>query len=538
MTSQTATSERNQIVPWWLVLIEGIAAIIVGIFLFTRPAATMILIVQFLGIYWLVSGIFTLVSLFWNRSVWGWKLFSGFLGIIAGIMIINNPLWSTLLVPATLVIVLGITGIFIGTGQLVQAFRGGGWGIGILGVLSIILGILLLTRPVIAGLALPLTLAFLLVGGGIVAIFAAFGLRGAQKRARQTQVQAQPAVRAAAVDISQQPAAAVSAAASPVVEAPAVAAPAVAAPAVAAGAAAAAVGAVKEMDESAPEQAEALVEDTAVTEQKMAEVLVDEPAAISAAAAETAGEVGESLGDAAADVSAAGGAAGAAAAGVAAGAVAVVSQADESTAEQAEALVVTAAATEQKMTEAVDASATVSAAEAESAPAVEQVDAAAEELVEEVSETAITGNFDPADLDEIAKFKNALEYVEGIGPAFAEKLKAIGLVTCLDLLKAGASRKGREEVVEKSGISSKLILKWVNHLDLYRIKGVGSEYADLLEAAGVDTVVELAHRNPVNLIQRMLEVNEEKHLVRKPPTPAQVEDWVAQSKGLSRLITY
>ena len=534
MTSQTATSERNQIVPWWLVLIEGIAAIIVGIFLFARPAATMILIVQFLGIYWLVSGIFTLVSLFWNRSVWGWKLFSGFLGIIAGIMIINNPLWSTLLVPATLVIVLGITGIFIGTGQLVQAFRGGGWGIGILGVLSIILGILLLTRPVIAGLALPLTLAFLLVGGGIVAIFAAFGLRGAQKRARQ----AQPAVRAAAVDISQQPAAAVSAAASPVVEAPAVAAPAVAAPAVAAGAAAAAVGAVKEMDESAPEQAEALVEDTAVTEQKMAEVLVDEPAAISAAAAETAGEVGESLGDAAADVSAAGGAAGAAVAGVAAGAVAVVSQAEGSTAEQAEALVVTAAATEQKMTEAVDASATVSAAEAESAPAVEQVDAAAEELVEEVSETAITGNFDPADLDEIAKFKNALEYVEGIGPAFAEKLKAIGLVTCLDLLKAGASRKGREEVVEKSGISSKLILKWVNHLDLYRIKGVGSEYADLLEAAGVDTVVELAHRNPVNLIQRMLEVNEEKHLVRKPPTPAQVEDWVAQSKGLARLITY
>ena len=208
-------------------------------------------------------------------------------------MIINNPLWSTLLVPTTLVIVLGITGIFIGTGQLVQAFRGGGWGIGILGVLSIILGILLLTRPVIAGLALPLTLAFLLVGGGIVAIFAAFGLRGAQKRARQTQVQAQPGVRAAAVDISQQPAVEVSAAASPVVVAPAVAAPAVAAPAVAAGAAAAAVGAVKEMDESAPEQAEALVEDTAVTEQKMAEVLVDEPAAISATAAETAGEVGE-----------------------------------------------------------------------------------------------------------------------------------------------------------------------------------------------------------------------------------------------------
>ena len=155
-----------------------------------------------------------------------------------------------------------------------------------------------------------------------------------------------------------------------------------------------------------------------------------------------------------------------------------------------------------------------------------------------VSETEFTGNVDPNNFAEIAKFKNPLEYVEGIGPVFAEKLKAIGLVNCLDFLKAGATRKGREEIVEKSGISSRLILKWVNHIDLYRIKGVGSEYADLLEAAGVDTVIELAQRNPANLFGKMNEVNAARELVRKPPTAAQVEDWTAQAKGLPRVVSY
>jgi len=128
--------------------------------------------------------------------------------------------------------------------------------------------------------------------------------------------------------------------------------------------------------------------------------------------------------------------------------------------------------------------------------------------------------------------------VEGIGPIFAEKLKAIGLVSCLDFLKAGATRKGREEIVGKTRISSKLILKWVNHIDLYRIKGVGSEYADLLEAGGVDTVVELAQRNPANLFEKMNQMNATKELVRKLPTAAQVEDWVVQAKGLKRVVSY
>lgn len=153
-------------------------------------------------------------------------------------------------------------------------------------------------------------------------------------------------------------------------------------------------------------------------------------------------------------------------------------------------------------------------------------------------EAVLTGNVDPADAAEMAKFKYPLEYVEGIGPAYAEKLKAIGLVTCLDLLKAGSTRKGRGEIAEKSAISNSLILEWVNHVDLYRIKGVGSEYADLLEAAGVDTVVELALRNPANLFEKMNEVNADKNLVRKLPTQTQVKNWVSQAKNLPRVVTF
>ncbi len=105
-------------------------------------------------------------------------------------------------------------------------------------------------------------------------------------------------------------------------------------------------------------------------------------------------------------------------------------------------------------------------------------------------------------------------------------------------MKAGATPKGRKELAEKTGIGDALILEWVNHVDLYRIKGVGSEYSDLLEAAGVDTVVELAQRKPANLAQKMVAVNLEKKLVRKLPVESQVTDWIEQAKKLPRVITY
>ncbi len=131
-----------------------------------------------------------------------------------------------------------------------------------------------------------------------------------------------------------------------------------------------------------------------------------------------------------------------------------------------------------------------------------------------------------------------LTYIEGIGEQYAEKLRAAGVRSTDDLLKKGAAPQGRKELADHAGVSDKLILEWVNHCDLFRIKGVGSEYADLLEAAGVDTVPELAKRNIQNLHRRILEVNLEKKLVRRVPTLQEVTAWVEQAKKLDRVITY
>jgi predicted flap endonuclease-1-like 5' DNA nuclease len=128
--------------------------------------------------------------------------------------------------------------------------------------------------------------------------------------------------------------------------------------------------------------------------------------------------------------------------------------------------------------------------------------------------------------------------VEGIGEKYAEKLKAAGVPTAEALLEQGATPAGRKAVAEKADISPKLVLEWVNHVDLFRIKGVGEEYADLLEESGVDTVVELAQRNPQNLFDKMVEVNEAKSLVRRLPTADQVADWVAQAMELPRAVHY
>ena len=128
--------------------------------------------------------------------------------------------------------------------------------------------------------------------------------------------------------------------------------------------------------------------------------------------------------------------------------------------------------------------------------------------------------------------------VEGIGPTYAAQLEAVGVKTTDDLLEQGATAKGREALEEKSGIGHALILKWVNRVDLYRIKGVGSEYSDLLEVAGVDTVPELAQRNPANLTETLAEANAARNLVRKLPTVDQVTDWVNQAKSMPRVVTY
>lgn len=128
--------------------------------------------------------------------------------------------------------------------------------------------------------------------------------------------------------------------------------------------------------------------------------------------------------------------------------------------------------------------------------------------------------------------------IEGIGEVYRSKMQKYGIKTVEKLLKEGASAKGREKIAEGTGISKSLILEWVNHADLWRITGVGEEYSDLLEEAGVDTVVELAQRNPTNLYQTMMEVNQAKKLVRRMPSARQVEAWVAQAKKLPRVVTH
>lgn len=128
--------------------------------------------------------------------------------------------------------------------------------------------------------------------------------------------------------------------------------------------------------------------------------------------------------------------------------------------------------------------------------------------------------------------------IEGIGPVYAGKLNSINIYTTSDLLEAGSTPLGRKELAEKTGISHDLILRWVNIADLFRIKGVGEEYSDLLEEAGVDTVVEIAKRVPENLHAKMLEVNEKKRLVRRLPTLDEVKRWIEEAKKLPRKVEY
>ncbi len=128
--------------------------------------------------------------------------------------------------------------------------------------------------------------------------------------------------------------------------------------------------------------------------------------------------------------------------------------------------------------------------------------------------------------------------VEGIGKEYAKKLATVGIKTTDALLKQGATAKGRKIIEEKTKIGHKLVLEWVNLADLFRIKGVGEEYSDLLEEAGVDTVAELAKRNAQNLFEKINEVNKTKKLVRRPPAMSMVESWVEQAKKLKRVVEY
>jgi len=132
----------------------------------------------------------------------------------------------------------------------------------------------------------------------------------------------------------------------------------------------------------------------------------------------------------------------------------------------------------------------------------------------------------------------SIDAIEGIGHKSATKLRKARVRTTEALLKHGANKRGRKQLAEQTGLSEKQILEWVNRADLMRIKGVGEEYSDLLEASGVDTVKELRRRNAANLLMAMVEINKRKNLVRRLPTEAMVQRWVDHAKGLDPLVSH
>jgi len=164
---------------WWVILLQGIPAIIIGILFFTDPGLTLVTATTFLGAFWFIGGIFDLVRTFIDRERWFWHLVSGVLGIIAGLIVLRHPLWASIIVPGVAVWLLGLIGIVIGVIGLFRAFfRGGGWPSAIMGVLSLLLGLVLLGNVLISTTILLYTLAALAIFGGVIAIIGAFMLKG------------------------------------------------------------------------------------------------------------------------------------------------------------------------------------------------------------------------------------------------------------------------------------------------------------------------------------------------------------------------
>jgi uncharacterized membrane protein HdeD (DUF308 family) len=176
----TATELETKQSPWWLVLLGGILNIIVGLLLLFAPAKTAAILVFVLGIYWLINGIFILIGMFEDHSAWGWKLFMGIISILAGLfIIIANPLIASIAVAGAILLVLGIQALIVGIIMLVMAFKGGGWGSGILGVLGIIFGLILMFNFTSPGwiVALVWVAAIFAIIGGIAMVVKAFQQR-------------------------------------------------------------------------------------------------------------------------------------------------------------------------------------------------------------------------------------------------------------------------------------------------------------------------------------------------------------------------
>jgi uncharacterized membrane protein HdeD (DUF308 family) len=184
METENALTLETRKAPWWLLLMGGILAIMIGILLLVMPVRSAVTLAWALGLYWLMQGTFTLVLMFIDHSAWGWKLFIGILGIIAGLVVMSYPVLAAAELPMIFTMLLGLYGIFGGIMALFMAFKGGGWGSAILGVISIIFGLILLANwsEIIAVVSFYWVVAIFAVIGGIVQIVHAFQQRSAAKK--------------------------------------------------------------------------------------------------------------------------------------------------------------------------------------------------------------------------------------------------------------------------------------------------------------------------------------------------------------------
>jgi uncharacterized membrane protein HdeD (DUF308 family) len=157
--------------------VEGIVVALFGLLLWVAPGASLLFLVELLGIYLLIAGIFRIIGIFLDSSSWGWKLAAGILCLIAGLVVLSNPLWSTTLASTWLIIFVGFLAMVQGAAGLIVAFQGGGWGMGVLSVLGILLGLILVINPLIGVAALTFILAIFMLIGGVGAIIQAFRMR-------------------------------------------------------------------------------------------------------------------------------------------------------------------------------------------------------------------------------------------------------------------------------------------------------------------------------------------------------------------------
>ncbi|NOX61101.1 MAG: hypothetical protein GXP42_04025 [Chloroflexi bacterium] len=161
----------------YALLFAGIVSLVIGVLLLTQTTATLALIMLLVGLSWFIQGVFNLMSIFMDKSQWGWKLFGGVIGVAAGLLVLRNPIESTAVVPAAVALIMGVFGLLIGLSGLIEALQGGGWGVGVFGVVAILVGLLFMFNSFVSGQILVWILALLLVVQGALGIYYAYKYR-------------------------------------------------------------------------------------------------------------------------------------------------------------------------------------------------------------------------------------------------------------------------------------------------------------------------------------------------------------------------